>query len=157
TQNSAAAPATAQSTPAPVAAGDAANSNTVQPDVENPPPIDATAAVNKAKDNVTATLNQKLAENAPKQKLPENPPKQELAEKTPKKKAGVNTPAGPSPELLKAQQYLQGRGGVAPNCEQGLVYLRAAAQKNEPAAAVQMSTLYATGHCVQMDRVMAYR
>jgi len=69
--------------------------------------------------------------------------------------AGV--PQKPSTMLLKAQQYLQGSGGVRQNCEQGLVYLRAAAQKNDPAAAVQMAALYSSGHCVQRDRVMAWR
>lgn len=63
----------------------------------------------------------------------------------------------PSAMLVRAQQYLQGRGGVKQNCEQGLMYLRAATQKNEPAAAVQMGALYASGHCVQRDQVMAYR
>jgi Double zinc ribbon len=63
----------------------------------------------------------------------------------------------PSAALLRAQQYLQGRGGVRQNCEQGLVYLRAATEQNDPAAAVQMGALYASGHCVAQDRVMAYR
>lgn len=70
--------------------------------------------------------------------------------------AAVPTEEKASPTLTRAQQFLQGRG-VAQNCEQGLVYLRAAAQKNEPAAAVQMGALYASGHCVHQDRVMAYR
>jgi Double zinc ribbon len=63
----------------------------------------------------------------------------------------------PSSALVQAQNYLQGKGGVTQNCDQGLIYLRAAAQKNEPAAAVQMGALYASGHCVQQDRVTAYR
>jgi hypothetical protein len=63
----------------------------------------------------------------------------------------------PSSMLMKAQQYLQGSGGVRQNCEQGLIYLRAAAQKNDPEAAVQMGALYASGHCVQRDPVMAWR
>lgn len=63
----------------------------------------------------------------------------------------------PSSMLVKAQQYLQGSGGVRQNCEQGLIYLRAAAQKNDPEAAVQMGALYASGHCVQRDPVMAWR
>jgi len=62
----------------------------------------------------------------------------------------------PSLVLVRAQQYLQGKG-VPQNCEQGLVYLRAAALKNDPQAAVQMSALYASGHCVHQDRVTAYR
>lgn len=70
----------------------------------------------------------------------------------------VPLPAGekPSPTLVRAQQFLHGRG-VKQNCEQGLLYLRAAAQKNEPAAAVQMGALYVSGHCVHQDRVIAYR
>ena len=38
-----------------------------------------------------------------------------------------------------------------------MVYLRAATKANDPAAAMQMGTLYASGHCVTRDRVMAYR
>ncbi len=63
----------------------------------------------------------------------------------------------PSPALLRAQDFLLGRNGVKQNCEQGLVYLRAATKANEPAAAMQMGSLYASGHCVTRDRIMAYR
>jgi hypothetical protein len=62
----------------------------------------------------------------------------------------------PSAALMRAQQYLQGRG-VSQSCEQGLLYLRAAAEKNDPGAAIQMAALYSSGHCVKQDRVMAYR
>ena len=71
--------------------------------------------------------------------------------------APVSSPRKPSAALQRAQDFLQGRGGVRQNCEQALSYLRVAAQANEPAAAVQMGSLYATGHCVQRDPVMAYR
>jgi hypothetical protein len=63
----------------------------------------------------------------------------------------------PSPALLRAQAFLLGKNGVKQNCDQGLVYLRAATKANEPAAAMQMGALYASGHCVTRDRVMAYR
>ncbi|HKE30161.1 MAG TPA: zinc ribbon domain-containing protein [Candidatus Angelobacter sp.] len=62
----------------------------------------------------------------------------------------------PSPALVRAQQYLQGRG-VRQNCEQGLIYLKAATQDNDPSAAVQMGALYASGFCVQQSRVKAYQ
>jgi len=62
----------------------------------------------------------------------------------------------PSAALLRAQQYLQGRG-VQQNCEQGMLYLKAATDKGDPGAAIQMAALYASGHCVKQDRVMAYR
>jgi TPR repeat protein len=62
----------------------------------------------------------------------------------------------PSIALVKAQRYLQGRG-VPQNCEQGLLYLKAATRENDPNAAVQMAALYASGHCVQQNRVKAYQ
>lgn len=62
----------------------------------------------------------------------------------------------PSPALIKAQQYLHGQG-VRQNCEQGLIYLRAAARDNDPKAAVQMGALYSSGFCVAQDRVKAYQ
>jgi len=62
----------------------------------------------------------------------------------------------PSAALTKAQQYLHGRG-VRQNCEQGLVYLKAATEQNDPNAAVQMAALYASGFCVHRDRVKAYQ
>jgi hypothetical protein len=80
--------------------------------------------------------------------------------------AGPNTKSAPSrarpaarPEddslLLLAQKYLHGRG-VPENCEQGLIYLRAA-QQHSAKARSQLGALYATGHCVPQDRVEAYR
>ncbi|HEV7675002.1 MAG TPA: hypothetical protein VGQ12_10765, partial [Candidatus Angelobacter sp.] len=48
-------------------------------------------------------------------------------------------------------------GGVAQNCEQGLLYLKAATDKSDPGADIQMAALYSSGICVKQDRVMAYR
>jgi Double zinc ribbon len=62
----------------------------------------------------------------------------------------------PSTALVRAQQYLRGRG-VPQNCEQGLLYLHAATDKSDPGAAIQMAALYSSGVCVKQDRVMAYR
>ena len=59
--------------------------------------------------------------------------------------------------LVRAQQYIRGTGGVAQNCEQGLLYLHAATDKSDPGAAIQMAALYSSGLCVKQDRVMAYR
>ena len=39
----------------------------------------------------------------------------------------------------------------------GLMYLKAATEENDPRAAVQMAALYASGHCVEQDRVKAYQ
>jgi len=93
-------------------------------------------------------------------KASESGPEKEASSgrKTPQESPDTVTsaPHHPSATLLRAQQYLQGRG-VRQNCEQGLYYLKAATEKNEPAAAVQMGALYAIGHCVQRDQVTAYR
>ena len=62
----------------------------------------------------------------------------------------------PSAALVRAQQYIHGTG-VPQNCEQGLIYLHAATDKNDPGAAIQMGALYSSGLCVKQDRVMAYR
>ena len=107
---------------------------------------------------------------------PEDTDEKTAAADTPKKKAGreqasakqqaddaesdsdpaPSAPNKPSAALVKAQQYLHGQG-VRQNCEQGLVYLKAAIRENDPAAAVQMGALYASGFCVQQDRVKAYQ
>ncbi|HSK46091.1 MAG TPA: hypothetical protein VLA83_19615, partial [Candidatus Binatia bacterium] len=63
----------------------------------------------------------------------------------------------PSAALVRAQQYIRGTGGVAQNCEQGLLYLKAATDKSDPGADIQMGALYSSGICVKQDRVMAYR
>ena len=63
----------------------------------------------------------------------------------------------PSAALVRAQQYIRGTGGVQQNCEQGMLYLRAATDKSDPGAAIQMAALYSSGLCVKQDRVMAYR
>jgi hypothetical protein len=62
----------------------------------------------------------------------------------------------PSAALVRAQQYIRG-AGVPQNCEQGLLYLKAATDKSDPGAAIQMAALYSSGLCVKQDRVMAYR
>jgi len=62
----------------------------------------------------------------------------------------------PSAALVRAQQFIRGTG-VRQNCEQGLLYLKAATDKSDPGAAIQMAALYSSGLCVKQDRVMAYR
>jgi len=59
-------------------------------------------------------------------------------------------------QVSLADMYIYGQG-VPQNCEQGLVLLRAAAQKANPRAQAKLGALYATGKCVSPDRVQAYR
>jgi hypothetical protein len=140
-------------------AGAAAQAN-AQPTAQDlPPALGNGAAISPAATDVSDTAA--LGPASMTEKSPADPP--DLAQKhdspTAAEKAldpPVPAEQKPSAMLVRAQQFLHGRG-VEQNCEQGLLYLRAAAQKNEPAAAVQMGALYASGHCVHQDRVMAYR
>lgn len=111
-----------------------------------------------AKDNVkdkdagsTADTHEKLASN----RVPAKPVKN-VEDDPPEKTTDPPESNKPSAALLKAQKYIQGRG-VPQNCEQGLMYLRAATEENDPRAAVQMGALYSSGLCVRQDRVTAYR
>jgi TPR repeat protein len=132
--------ATPQPSPSPETAGANDKSGEAQPDTAKTPAAvttDSSSSLDKTK---TDDVSSPAAKNAAK-----------------KDKTREEPSLKPSPTLLKAQDYLQGRNGVKQDCEQGLTYLRAAVQRSEPAAAMQMGELYASGHCVQQDRVMGYR
>jgi hypothetical protein len=58
--------------------------------------------------------------------------------------------------FVKGRNYLYGTGGVAKNCQQALIYLRNAADLGNTHARSQLGALYATGHCVPLDRAQAY-
>jgi hypothetical protein len=60
------------------------------------------------------------------------------------------------PLLQLAQKYLHGQG-IPRDCKTGLAYLREAMKRPNYAAASQMGALYATGTCVPLDRLAAYR
>lgn len=57
--------------------------------------------------------------------------------------------------VKKADAFLYGRG-VPRNCQQALVYLRTAANRGNAMARSRLGGLYATGHCVPLDRAEAY-
>jgi len=61
-----------------------------------------------------------------------------------------------NPVLQLAQKYIRGQG-VRQDCVTGLAYLREAMKRPNAAAASQMGALYATGTCVALDRLAAYR
>jgi TPR repeat protein len=70
----------------------------------------------------------------------------------------------PSPEVSpgeSAQLYRQGLAylydaGTGHDCDSALVSLRKAADLGNVQASSQLGALYATGHCVPVDRVRAY-
>ncbi len=68
----------------------------------------------------------------------------------------TSTDSQRDPMLYMAQRYLYGQG-VRHDCDQAMIYMRAANQKASAPARSQMGALYATGHCVPLDRVRAYQ
>ena len=54
-----------------------------------------------------------------------------------------------------AEMYIAGRG-VTKSCDQALVLLRSASAHNNSRARGKLGAMYATGECVQQDRVQAY-
>jgi TPR repeat protein len=62
----------------------------------------------------------------------------------------------PSARLLtQGEKYLYGRG-VTRNCDQAVVYLKAAANAGNAEARSHLGALYSAGECVPRDRVAAY-
>jgi len=55
-----------------------------------------------------------------------------------------------------AELYFQGRG-VAQSCDQATNLLRSAANRGNARAQIKLGALHATGQCVPLDRVAAYR
>ncbi len=91
---------------------------------------------------------------------PERKPKSHLrnpaAERSTTVERSTTAEAQPDPMVLMAQRYLYGQG-VRRDCDQAMIYLRAANQKASAAARSQMGALYATGYCLPLDRVRAYQ
>lgn len=99
--------------------------------------------------------------------VPPPPPDQEEAEpeaglrappeQSARAQAARRTPAEPAPP---ASEELVRRADVflnAAECEQGVILLRQAAQEGSARAHVKLGALHATGRCVPMDRLTAYR
>jgi TPR repeat protein len=58
--------------------------------------------------------------------------------------------------LISGEKYLYGRG-VPRSCQQALTYFRAAADDDNAPAMSHLGAMYASGHCVAMNRTMAYK
>lgn len=162
--NSAPAPAAnANSQPADNTAKTSATSEPKTPDAtatnsgEHAPAADKTtsdkgaaaATEDKSADDTTADGATDTTEAA------EKPPAPRARKAAPPAKPAVDDGAA---LLAKAEAYLYGRSGSPRDCRQALVYLKAAADKQNPAALSHVGAMYATGECgVRIDRVQAYK
>ena len=62
----------------------------------------------------------------------------------------------PEAPVQLADMYIKGTG-VPRSCEQAVVLLKTAAEKENALARNRLASMYATGNCVQRNRVEAYR
>ena len=144
------------------AANDAPPAAGPPPDV-GPQSVGAPIPPSKPDDNEVSTAKEKSAEPAkPGQDNQEDaaPSKNtartaKLAHASRQRPAEAAAPED-NPQLQLAQKYIRGQG-VRQDCVTGLAYLREAMKRPNAAAASQMGALYATGTCVPMDRLAAYR
>lgn len=128
----------------------------------------AAASPSPAKpDNAALTAKEEPAEPAKPSPASKPVSKEDAAPSTSTPKAAKlapatrRVPAEPvAPEktaiLILAQKYLHGQG-VRQDCVTGLAYLREAMRRPNAPAASQMGALYATGTCMPLDRLAAYR
>src|SRR5258708_39394769 len=131
----------------PAATPNSQQSSALEAKAESPPPAPDVKKTPE-KETIKADAEEPKEEPSAKSSVAEEQPPEEQPRGTSRQK--------PSAALLRAQQYLQGRGAPQ-NCSQGLIYLRAATRQQDPNAAIQMGALYASGHCVQRDPVKAYQ
>ncbi len=62
----------------------------------------------------------------------------------------------PDAPVELADMYIKG-SGVPRSCEQAMVLLKTAAEKENARARNRLAAMYSTGNCVQRNRVEAYR
>jgi hypothetical protein len=123
----------------------------------------AAASKEKPADESAAAASKTPPAAAPKQTPPKQKPEdateQQAAEDA---KPGRKPPAvvaTPRPaEAPGVRQYARAQAELsAHNCQQALVYFRAAADAGSAAAASKLGAMYATGNCAPQDRAEAYR
>jgi ribosomal protein L40E len=119
----------------------------------SPPPSAAQIQNAAAKENVAAPAALKETGATPKAPTAET-----------KSRTRPHAPAAAAPSLdaqnaellANAQKYLNG-AGVPQSCDRALSYLRQASDNRSVTAKSTLGGLYATGHCVPLDRAIAYR
>ena len=131
-----------------------ANSGTATPAVTPPPPSASDIQKAVQKQNVPpAALSQTAAVAKP--PVPPAKPQPKPRPAAPVDDAG-SADAQNAALLTSAQKYLYGQG-VPQSCDRALSYLRQAVDGGSTKAKSVLGGMYATGHCVSMDRAVAYK
>ncbi len=120
-----------------------------------PPPSPSQIQSAAEKQNVAppAALSQ-TAETAKPPSAPAKPQPRRPVAATPSPAASAD--AQNAALLGNAQKYLYGNG-VPQSCDRALSYLRQAVDNDSAKAKSTLGGLYATGHCVPLDRAVAYK
>jgi ribosomal protein L40E len=130
-----------------------ANNGTASPAVA-PPPTPAQIQSAAEKQNVPPAALSQTAALAKPPSLPSKP----LPKPRPAADASAATSADAQNAALlnNAQKYLYGQG-VPQSCDRALNYLRQAVDNDSAKAKSTLGGMYATGHCVPLDRAVAYK
>ncbi len=147
-----------ENTPTP----DSSNSKSPAPAVAN-----VTAADKKSDAQATQENESRIAKEADQRKAESAATDDsEDAAKTPAEKpapeakpvSATTKPSDPRQNqmLISGEKYLYGRG-VRQDCNQALIYFKAAAENENAPAMSHLGAMYASGHCVTTNRVMAYK
>ena len=144
TNAAAAVPAAGGTTPA------AANA---KPDLPAPPsPAEIQKAAQKQDAPAPAALNETAAVVKPPTPASKPQPRARAAAANPVPSADAQSAA----LIDNAQKYLYGNG-VPQSCDRALSYLRQAVDSDSAKAKSILGGMYATGHCVPLDRSVAYK
>lgn len=164
--NSAATQSPAPAQP-PAAAGDSqpTQNSAAQPASEAKPQSAESQPAPKSDDHAAPAADEKsttaaAAKPSPATQEEAGAPARKTAKPAQTLRASRTKPAEAQPQddrlLVLAQKYIRG-DGVRKDCTTGVAYLRESMKHPSAAAATQMGALYATGTCMPLDRVSAYR
>jgi TPR repeat protein len=131
------------------------------------PASGALTADKKSDAQATQETQSRLAKDADQRRADADQPEDsegsaDMAQKpTPKPKSvSATAPKPPDPRqnqmLINGEKFLYGRG-VRQDCNQALIYFKAAAESSNAPAMSHLGAMYASGHCVTPNRVMAYK
>ncbi len=140
--------------------GDAASTDTTTAASSASDATSDEQATRDAQARITKEADQRKADEAATSDDDSDQTPSTASSKTALKSKPASVPKPPDPRqdrmLLSGEKYLYGRG-VPQDCNQALIYLKAAAERENGPAMSHLGAMYASGHCVTANRVVAYR
>jgi hypothetical protein len=148
-------------------AGSPKNSNSAPAPSPNAIPADSDSVSKKSDAQATQERESRIAKESNKRKAESadtddsedtNADAEKPASKAKPVSATTFKPPDPRQNqmLISGEKYLYGRG-VRQDCNQALIYFKAAAENDNAPAMSHLGAMYASGHCVTPNRVVAYK